>query len=176
MTERISRRQFLAATGGTSVALAGCLGSDEGNGDGTDWREAELEDVVSGETFTIAELDGTAIVHTFAIWCGTCNRQNGELDDLAGQRDVEVVQLNIGDGEDDSDVVSYAADRGYGDRARFAVAPGSVSSSLADEFGADAVSPPRSPVIARCSDGTVESIDKVIRSDALAAELDQHCG
>jgi hypothetical protein len=171
MRERLSRRDVLSAVAVGSAAVAGCLSDDSE----ADWAEVELEDVTTGETFSIAGLDGTTLVHPFAIWCGVCSRQNAALDEFGRTGNQELVQLNIGDGEDESEVNAYATERGYAEQARFAVAPADLSGSLADEFGASAVNPPLSPVIVRCPDGRTDGIDKVIQPDALAAELDGRC-
>lgn len=185
-----TRRSVLGALGGGVVALSGCLsdggdgdgGSNGGNGGGSDasteWRTETLTDVTTGEQFTVSELEPPALVHPFAIWCSTCSSQNRELDRLQQEREqeLEIVQLNIGDGENDDDVLTYAEDNGYADRSRFAVAPNSVADGLVDEFGPTAVSPPQSPVILVCQDGSVHEIDKVTGAAAVGTEIETNCG
>lgn len=183
-----TRRSVLGAIGGGAVGLSGCLG-DGGNGDGendgdggndesTEWRTETLTDVTTGEQFTVSELEPPALVHPFAIWCSTCSSQNRELDTLQREREqeLEIVQLNIGDGENDGDVLAYAEDNGYADRSRFAIAPNSVANALVEEFGPTAVSPPQSPVILVCRDGSVHEIDKVTAAAAVETEIETNCG
>jgi thiol-disulfide isomerase/thioredoxin len=176
------RREVLALTAGAgaTAALAGCLGGGDSSGDSgggvEDWRTVELEDVTSGEQFTVAGIDEPVFVHPFAVWCSTCKRQNDELDSFQQTNDREVVQLNIGAGENTDDVTEYARQNGYAPRARFAVAPSGVSGALADEFGPAAVSPPQSPVILVCPDGTTAELSKQADSGELADAIDTNCG
>ncbi|WP_181690924.1 TlpA family protein disulfide reductase [Natronomonas sp. LN261] len=195
---RRTRRNVLAALGG-AVAVSGCLGTgdgtdggdgsdgDSGNGDGSDggdgtngssaWRTAELTDVTTGERFTVSGLDGPVLVHPFAVWCSTCGSQNRRIDTLQREYGHEraVVQLNIGDGENGDDVLGYAEENGYAEHSRFAVAPNSVANALVEEFGPTAVSPPQSPVILLCPDGTAHEIEKVSDAEAIAAAIDTTC-
>lgn len=180
--EQRTRRSVLGALGGGAVGLSGCLG-DGGDGDGgsdesTEWRTATLTDVTTGEQFAVSELEPPALVHPFAIWCSTCSSQNRELDTLQREREqeLEIVQLNIGDGENDEDVLAYAEDNGYAGRSRFAIAPNSVANALVEEFGPTAVSPPQSPVILVCQDGSVHEIDKVTAAAAVGTEIETNCG
>lgn len=196
MTQR-TRRTVLAALGSGAVAVSGCLGTGDdsdpgggsdgdsgGDGDGTGddettaWRTAELTDVTTDEQFTVSELDGPALVHPFAIWCSTCGSQNSEIDTLQRDRDqnLAVVQLNIGDGEANDDVLEYAEENGYADHSRFAVAPNSVANALVEEFGPRAVSPPQSPVILQCSGGSTHEIDKISDAATIESRIDTDCG
>lgn len=184
MEER-TRRSVLGALGGAAVGFSGCLsdddagdGGDTGGDEATEWRTATLTDVTTGEQFTVSELEAPTLVHPFAIWCSTCGSQNRELDTLQREREeeLEIVQLNIGDGENDEDVLAYAEDNGYAGRSRFAIAPNSVANSLVDEFGPTAVSPPQSPVILRCLDGSVHEIDKVAAATAVETAIETNCG
>jgi len=203
MTRR-TRRNVLAALGGV-VAVSGCLGTgdgsdgdggtgdgsdgDGGTGDGSDgsdssdgdgtsaWRTAELTDVTTGERFTVSGLDGPVLVHPFAVWCSTCGSQNRRIDTLQREYGPEraVVQLNIGEGESGDDVLEYAEENGYADHSRFAVAPNSVANALVEEFGPTAVSPPQSPVILLCPDGTIREIEKISDAETIAAAIDTTC-
>jgi hypothetical protein len=184
-----TRRTVLAALGSGAVAVSGCLGTGAdgdsgGNGDGTGddgttaWRTAELTDVTTDEPFTISALDGPALVHPFAIWCSTCGSQNSAIDTLQRDRDrnLAVVQLNIGDGEANDDVLEYAEKNGYADHSRFAVAPNPVANALVEEFGPRAVSPPQSPVIVQCPGGGTHEIDKISDAATIESRIDTDCG
>lgn len=188
MTQR-TRRTVLAALGSGAVAVSGCLGTSDdgdsggngggaGDGETTVWRTAELTDVTTDEQFTISELDKPALVHPFAIWCSICGNQNSEIDTLQRDRDrdLAVIQLNIGDGETNDDVLEYAEENGYADHSRFAVAPNSVANALVEEFGPTAVSPPQSPVILQCSGGSTREIDKISDAATIESRIDTDCG
>jgi hypothetical protein len=186
---RPTRRALLGALGGTATAVAGCLGTGDGSGggDGTggaagdgesgggDWRTASLTDVTTGESFTISELAAPVLAHPFAVWCSTCGQQNSEIDALQSENDFAVVQLNIGDSEGRDRVREYAEENGYADHSRFAVAPEAVSGSLVDEFGAAAVSPPQSPVILLCADGSTHEIDKIAPPETILEAVETNC-
>ena len=179
---RPTRRAVLGAIGGTATAVAGCLGTDSGDGndgdaasEGGDWRTASLTDVTTGESFSISELEAPVLAHPFAVWCSTCGRQNEAIDALQSENDFEVVQLNIGDDEGRDRVREYAEENGYAEHSRFAVAPEGVSRALVDEFGAAAVSPPQSPVVLLCSDGTTHEIDKIAPPETILSAVENSC-
>lgn len=189
--ERRTRRHVLGVLGGSAIGLSGCLGgengadnggtageSDSGTDEMTAWRSAELTDVTTDEQFSISEFEVPALVHPFAVWCGTCSSQNQELDTLQREREGEreVVQLNIGDGENDDDVLDYAESNEYASHSRFAIAPNDVANALVEEFGPAVVSPPQSPVLLVCSDGSVREIDKVTAAETIASEIETNCG
>ncbi|CCQ37940.1 thioredoxin [Natronomonas moolapensis 8.8.11] len=185
---RQTRRGVLAVLGG-SVAVSGCLGTgddagsadaageDDGDADTTAWRTAELTDVTTGEQFSVSGFDDPALVHPFAVWCSTCGSQNREIDTLQREfgGDREVVQLNIGDGETDDEVLEYAEENGYADHSRFAVAPTPVANALVEEFGPTAVSPPQSPVVLQCPGGGTHEIDKISDAETIDARIDADC-
>lgn len=179
-----TRRGVLGIVGGGVLGTAGCLGTDEAdastNGTGDDgtetaWRTAELTDVTTDETFAIADIDSPVLVHPFAIWCSTCNSQNEEIDALQRAQPHEVVQLNIGDDEGRDDVAAYATENGYADHSRFAVAPANVAGALVDEFGPTAVSPPQSPVIVVCPDGSAHELDKIASAETIETTVETSC-
>jgi hypothetical protein len=190
--DRQTRRAVLGTAGGCALGLAGCLGTgdeegtagtqgmedDDGGGEeeATAWRNVEMTDVTTDERFTISELERPTLVHPFAIWCSTCSSQNRELDSLQGEQTHEIVQLNIGDSENGDDVRQYAEDNGYADHSRFAVAPNSVTSALVEEFGPTAVSPPQSPVILLCADGSTHEIDKIADPETIKDSIKTNCG
>jgi thiol-disulfide isomerase/thioredoxin len=181
---RPSRRAVLGALAGSAVGLAGCLGTGDGgaspdggsSGDAPGWRTAELTDVTTDETFTVAGLSGPTLVHPFAIWCSTCRSQNQQLDSLQQNGRRNVVLLNIGDDEDSQYVREYGENTGYGAHSRLSIASNEVAASLVDEFGTSAVVPPQSPVILACPDGSAQAFEKVVSHDALADAMDTDCG
>jgi len=184
MTERggYGRRELLAAAGlaGTGL-LAGCTGAlpggSDGNGDGSDgssggaaWRTTELTDVLTDETFTVGGLEPPVLVETFAVWCPTCTRQQGEVGALLDRReDVTAVSLNVDPNEDADTVRDHAETEGFDWPA--AVAPPAVTTSLKDAFGNTVLNPPSAPVVRVCA-GSATLLETGVKSaDDLAASL-----
>ncbi|MHC3438672.1 TlpA family protein disulfide reductase [Natrialbaceae archaeon A-gly3] len=183
MVDYRSRRGVLTLAVGTGLTLAGCLesngngsgngngnrndgdgGTDDGGGDTDDegsaaWRTEPLEDVTTGETFSIGEFEQPVLLHTFAIWCSTCQRQHEEfatLEEGAGGEFV-AIELNVDPNEDHDAVRAHAEDHGFD--WPFAVAPSSVTGALVDEFGSVMTSPPQSPVVLVCPGGDTHVLD-----------------
>lgn len=165
------------ATGGTMDGTATESGmddtaTDDGSGEGTtaDWQTAELESVRRGETFRIDDLEHPVVVQTFAVWCPKCERQQ---DALAGVGDeATVVSLNVDGNEDGDQVAEHAANNGFD--WRFAVAPVSLTQSLIDEFGTDVTTPPTSPLVVVCGDGsTTFSSGSVLNTSRITAMTDE---
>ena len=201
------RRDVLALSGAGLAALAGCTGGggadpadDEGSeeeeadgsdgGDaGEDWRTATLEDVATGESFALDAVDVPVVLHSFALWCGSCRTQHVELDaffdgrgggrwdgdrdgaggDGGGGRTAQVVgvDLNVDENEDAADVAAYVQEHGYD--WHFAVAPARVTRGLVDEFGERMAVAPQSPVVVVCPDGDHHVHDDVVTE---AGEID----
>jgi len=168
---RLSRRQVLAVAGATGVgSLAGCLGGDDGSGDGngsddgtggdgstgaasaTGWRTTELTDVLTGETFRIDELEGPVAVQSFAVWCPKCASQSAELSYV--DESVTVVSLNTDPNEDADKVRTHAEEEGFD--WRFTVAPTEMTQSLIEAFGPAVTNAPSTPIIVACDDGVAE--------------------
>ena len=199
------RRDVLALTGAGLAALAGCTGGggagsadDAGSAEeeaadgshggdaGADWRTATLEDVASGESFALDAVDVPVVLHSFALWCGSCRTQHTELDafftDRGGGRlggaggdgsgdggagQVVGVDLNVDENEDAADVAAYVQEHGYD--WHFAVAPAQVTRGLVDEFGERMAVAPQSPVVVVCPDGDHHVHDDVVTE---AGEID----
>lgn len=69
---------------GAALVVAACStsshsGADDGGAGTEAWRTATLRDVVSGEDFRIADLQGKVVaIEAMAIWCSTCRIQQLE--------------------------------------------------------------------------------------------------
>jgi hypothetical protein len=191
MRETRTRRDVLAAAGGCAIALAGCVGGNQSGGtdpetagsqnDGASnagseagWRSAELEDVTTGESFTIQQFETPVLLHTFATW-PTCRGQQEEIKrylDDAGDS-VSAVDLTIDENDDAAKLRQHADSNGFG--WHFSVAPSDVTGALVEEFGRDVAVAPRAPVILVCPGGSARSLGKGIWADDIAAEVDEHC-
>lgn len=179
-----SRRQLLRLAGAGLAGLAGCAGGGTGGDatatqtgtatdDGADpgyWRRAELTDVRTGETFTVAGESGPVLLHTFAVWCPVCGRQHGQLQTVHERSDATLVSLNVDPNEDRQKVREYAADNGY--EWRFVVVPSAVTESLIAAFGPSVASAPSASVIVDCPDRAASLVgERGVKSaqDLLAA-------
>ena len=180
---RQTRRKILAVVGSSIGGLAGCLGSrdttenaESGASDAeSGWRSTTLTDVTTDTQFSISELERPALVHPFAIWCSICKNQNERIDALQQQADYHVIQMNVGESENREAVAQYASENGYGSHSRFVVVPNSVADGLVDEFGPTAVSPPQSPVIAVCPDGSAHEINKIAAPETIKSAVKTNC-
>jgi len=195
MVANRTRRELLALVAATTGGVAGCLGSgdgtaDAGGGDGEnagettgdtgevgEWQTAELEDVTTGETFTVGGIDGPVLLHTFAIWCSTCQQQHAQIRELENRASgaYEAVELNVDPNEDAEAVREHAESNGFD--WRFAVSPSAVTESLVEEFGSEITVPPASPVVLVCPDGATHVLDAsaVMPAGELASALENRC-
>ncbi|WP_049926420.1 TlpA family protein disulfide reductase [Halopiger goleimassiliensis] len=199
---RFSSRRKLLVGVGAAVGVAGCLddtgsaGPDgDGDSDGPDdggaaagddqgdeaatedleWREATLEDVRTGESFSIAGIDDTVLLHTFASYCPTCGSQETELAAVEPEReDVTVVALAITGGDTAEGVRDHAAENGYD--WRFAMASEPLTGALVEEFGREMAIHGESPVVAVCPDGSTERAEKVASETEIRRALEEGCG
>lgn len=164
---RLSRRTLLGGVGATALGgMAGCLGSDNGDsGDGGDrmsadpgWYEATLTDVLTDETFRIADFERPVLLEPFAVWCSNCQRQQEEMIDFheAVGDDVVSISINVDANEDAQRVREHAARHGFD--WRYVVAPTAVSEALVDQFGSSIVNPPSVPMVLVCPDGLVDRL------------------
>lgn len=178
MADSRTRRDLLALVAGGCGALAGCLGSDDGetdddepdDGESVDWRAEELTDATTGESFSISEFDEPVVLHTYATWCGTCQNQHREietLDERAGGTFV-AVELNVDPDEDTETIRDHAEN--YGFDWRFAVSSPEMTEALTDEFGSAMAVPSQSPIIVVCPDGEVHVLDDDFVMDAADIE------
>ena len=137
------------------------------------WRTAQLTDVRSGETFTIADLAGSVVViEPMAIWCSNCAQQQKQaskaLTALASE-DIVYISLDVDPGERETDLAAYADEKGFD--WRFVVAGRDLSRALAQAFGDQVLSPPSTPKIIVGADGQVSGPDFGIQ-DAAAIEAE----
>lgn len=177
---------MLAAAGAGVAALAGCVGGDDGADDTPDggttngedppaWQTTTFEDVTTGETLSVAEVDGPVVLHTFATWCSTCIGQQHSLEDLHDSRgeSVTMVDLTIDENDNPTDIAAHAENHGFG--WRFGVAPAELRDSLVDDIGDNVVVAPQAPVIVVCPDGVAYDLGKGIGADEIESTIDSNC-
>jgi thiol-disulfide isomerase/thioredoxin len=137
---------------------------------GSAWAGAELTDVATGETFTIAELAGKPVfVEMMAIWCTNCRQQQARFTEAFGQLApglAEYVVLTVDPSESAKELARYREDRGF--TGRYAVAGTELSKALRDAFGPNALNPPSVPLVFIAPDGQVtfttgpESVERIV--------------
>lgn len=114
-----------------------------------DWKEIELKDVVTGETFKISDFKGKPIfVETMAVWCPLCTRQQRELQKVAQELGDKVAHVSIDTdlNEDENLLRNYVNREGF--EWPFAIdSQGRVGKQLVDKFGFNVANPPSTPVI-----------------------------
>lgn len=114
------------------------------------WFQADLTDVNTGQTFSLADFQGKVVlVETMAIWCSNCLRQQREVRDLhqaLGERDdLVTVGLDIDANEDEASLKEYTARQGF--NWIYAVAPREVASEIGRLYGDHFLNPPSTPML-----------------------------
>ena len=114
------------------------------------WFSAELVDVNSGETLTVAGLrDKVVLVETMAIWCSNCLRQQQEvkkLHEMLGERDdLVTLVLDVDPNEDAGNLKDYAAKHGF--TWNYVVAPREVAREIGQLYGDQFLNPPSTPML-----------------------------
>ena len=130
-----------------------------------DWKTAELTDVRTGDTFTIADFSGKPVlVESFAVWCPLCTKQQRNIRKLHGEVGDSVVSisLNTDPNEDAAVVLDHVTRNNF--EWRYVISPSGVTQSLIDEFGVGVVNAPSAPVILVCSDGSSSLLDRGVKS------------
>jgi hypothetical protein len=114
------------------------------------WFSAELTDVNSGETLTVAGLEGKVVlVETMAIWCSNCLRQQKEVkalhEALGMEDDLVTLVLDIDPNENAEHLRDYAAKHGFD--WTYVVAPREVAREIGQLYGDQFLNPPSTPML-----------------------------
>lgn len=142
--------------------------TDQGN-----WQEVELNDVNSGETFTISELDKPLLVETFAVWCPTCTNQQNEIKKLHNESNITSVSLDVDPNEDEQQIRRHTEENGFD--WRYAISPSKLTRMLVNEYGTTVANPPSAPVILVCDNSTRRLDNGVKSSSRLQSEVEKGC-
>ena len=148
----------LVLTGGPAQLInqgssSGNSGSVSAPGETRSWMEFELEDIRTGETFSISDFQGKPILlESFAVWCPTCTKQQREIKKLHEEigDDVISISLDTDQSEDKARVRTHIESNGF--NWYYAISPIELTQSLIDEFGNSIISAPSSPMILICED------------------------
>jgi hypothetical protein len=122
------------------------------------WFTAELTDVNTGETLTIAGFQGQVVlVETMAIWCSNCLRQQNEvkaLHELLGEEDgLVTLVLDVDPNENAEHLREYTAKHGF--TWNYVVAPREVAREIGELYGAQFLNPPSTPMLIIDQEGQV---------------------
>lgn len=139
----------------------------------SDWRQVSLQDVSSGENFTVAELEKPLLVETFAVWCPTCTRQQVEIQKLHEKTNITSVSLDVDQNEDASKVKSHVERNGFS--WRYAISPIELTNKLRKKFGNSIANPPSTPVILVCENSSRRLQDGVKTVSTLQEEVEKGC-
>jgi len=143
----------------------------------TPWRDIELVDINSGETFKVSDFAGTPIfLESFAVWCPTCTAQQEITKDLHEEVGDDIISISIDtDPNEDADAVREHT-QANGFTWRYAIAPIDMTQQLIDEFGLVFISAPSVPLLIICEDQSATLMKRGIKTiDELKAAA-ANCG
>jgi hypothetical protein len=141
------------------------------------WRTLELEDVRTGETFAMTDLEGKIVaIEPMAIWCSNCRIQQHEVVAalaIVDSDDLVYIGVDVDPNERARDLARYSRQEGFD--WPFVVASRDLARSLAESFGDQVLSPPSTPLILVGPDGEVLDVHFGIRrADELASVFEEH--
>ena len=121
------------------------------------YLDVELTDAATGETFTLASLEGEVVaIEPMAIWCSNCKAQQNNVkeaySDIA-DAGVTYISLGIDPGETEDALARYADRNEFG--WTFVKAPTELSRELSDLLGPQILSAPSTPLIVLDANGDV---------------------
>jgi len=142
-------------------------------GDGTDWRNETLRDVSTGEKFTVSGLEKPVLVETFAVWCPTCTRQQEEIKKLHEKEGISSVSLDVDPNEEASKVQNHVQMNNF--TWRYSIASSGLTRKLVQQYGSSMASPPSTPVVLVCENGSRKLSDGVKTAEKLEQEVEKGC-
>jgi thiol-disulfide isomerase/thioredoxin len=171
-------------TGDTLDTAPGIALRDEGNSNtinsennvDVNWRTAVLEDVNTGEFFSVNDFLGkTVLLESFAVWCPTCTVQQIHIQTLHDEMpEIITISIDTDTNEDEEIVRSHVNANSF--TGRYVVATKAVAQSLVDEFGFGVVNAPSAPVVLVCEDGTSRLMARGLKPlDELKEEIEKGC-
>ena len=140
-----------------------------------DWHALPLMDARTGQTFTLADLDGkTVYVEPMATWCTNCRGQMGLIrDQVLAQLDPErtvLVGLSVETDLPPEKLAAYVDAQGFS--WTFAVMTPDLLQALSTQFGLTVANPPAIPHFVIGPDGTTSDLRTGFHTaDKLLAEL-----
>lgn len=165
------------------LLLAGCTGTDTAlDQDGQnrqqtpEWMQKTLNDVSTGEAFSIGQFDKPVLLESFAVWCPTCTTQQKEIKKMHEDVGDSIISISINiDSQEDQEKIQSHIDKHDFDWY-YAVAPTDLTRSLKDEFGSSILVAPRAPMVLVCPNGDFKRLaDGVKTAQTLKEEVDKGC-
>ncbi len=142
-----------------------------------DWHNIQLEDVNTGEVYTIGELnDKPILLESFAVWCPKCTQQQREIKKLHEEIGDTVISigLDIDSNEDKNTILKHIQSNGFD--WIYSISPPDLTKELTNEFGLEVVSAPIVPMILICEDGNSYFLDRGFKSvEKLKASINEKC-
>jgi thiol-disulfide isomerase/thioredoxin len=140
----------------------------------TSWRNIEIKDAKTDETFKISDFAGKKILlESFAVWCPTCLKQQKEIQKLK-QENIVHISIDTDPNENENSVIKHVEKHGF--QWRYSVSPTEMTQSLINEFGVEIVNAPSSPVILICEDQSARLLKRGLKSsDVLLEEIERGC-
>ena len=141
------------------------------------WHNIQLEDVNTGEVYTIGELnDKPILLESFAVWCPICTQQQREIKKLHEEIGDTVISigLDIDSNEDKNTILKHIQSNGFD--WIYSISPPDLTKELTNEFGREVVSAPIVPMILICEDGNSYFLDRGFKSvEKLKASINEKC-
>ncbi len=145
------------ATAETATLAAPAPTDEDPATEATTWLDIELTDAATGETFTLASLEGDVVaIEPMAIWCTSCRAQQDNVKEAYADVEaagVRYVSLGIDPAEKPDSLAAYAERRGY--EWTFVQSPVEFSRAINDLFGPQILSAPSTPLIVLDASGEI---------------------
>ena len=140
-----------------------------------DWRDFEIKDVLTGETYIISDITKPILLESFAVWCPTCTKQQKITKVFHEEVGDSVVSISIDTdpNEDENRVKEHIERNGF--NWYYAVAPVEMTRSLIDQFGIGIVNAPAVPMILICGNNDVKKLSSGIKSVSELKEEVANC-
>lgn len=177
-TEDFDQKMYILAGSALALAIFVAFGSTQNPGttgtvNSSAWQEVELQDVNSGEPFTVSELEKPLLVETFAVWCPTCTNQQNEIKKLKEDSNVTSVSLDVDPNEDGQQISQHTEENGFD--WRYAISPPELTRMLIQEYGSSIANPPSAPVVLVCENGSRRLSNGVKTASTLQQEIEEGC-
>jgi len=144
----------------------------------TNWRDATLTNVKTGEDFKISDFKGKIVLlESFAVWCPTCRKQQDIIRSLHEEVGDSFVSISIDTdpNEEARHVISHIDLYGY--EWPYAVSPVPLTRALIKEFGQGIAFAPGAPIVLICEDQSARLLasTRLKSADVLKEEMAKGC-
>lgn len=172
------RKTYILAGSALALTIFVAFGATQNRGatgtvNSSAWQEVELQNVNSGESFTVVELEKPLLVETFAVWCPTCTNQQNEIKKLKKESNITSVSLDVDSNEDKQQIKRHTEENGFD--WRYAISPPELTRMLIQEYGNSIANPPSAPVVLVCENESRRLSNGVKAASKLQQEIDEGC-